>query len=135
MRDCFNCSSVVHSCARHCIDMSWRDQSGPHFTLILARLSLHYGNMSIHWFRQTYIGGSMVGRKWLRLASLAWKINKLYTFSSLVFYLIPKDNLFKRIYLSKALTCMKMFLYKQELLFSQRDGYHWPNYCMNNLYI
>ena len=42
---------------------------------------------------------------------------------------------FKGIYLSKALTCMKIFLYKQELLFCQGDGYLWPHCCMNNLYI
>ena len=41
----------------------------------------------------------------------------------------------KGIYLSKAFTCMKIFLYKQELLFYQGDGYLWPHYCMNNLYI
>ena len=41
---------------------------------------------------------------------------------------------FKGIYLSKALTCMKI-LYKQELLFCQGDGYFWPHCCMNNLYI
>ena len=40
----------------------------------------------------------------------------------------------KGIYLSKALTCMKIFLYKQELLFCQGDGYFWPQCCMNNLY-
>ena len=37
----------------------------------------------------------------------------------------------KRIYLSKALTCMK----KQELLFCQGDGYLWLHCCMNNLNI
>ena len=42
---------------------------------------------------------------------------------------------FKGIYLSKAVTCMKIFLYKQELLFCQGDGYLWPHCCMNNLYI
>ena len=42
---------------------------------------------------------------------------------------------FKGIYLSKALTCMKIFLYKQELLFCQGDGYLWPHCCINNLYI
>ena len=42
---------------------------------------------------------------------------------------------FKGIYLSKALSCMKMFLYKQELLFCQGDGYIWPHCCMNNLYM
>ena len=41
----------------------------------------------------------------------------------------------KGIYLSKALTCMKIFLYKQELLFCQGDGYFWPHCCMNTLYI
>ena len=41
----------------------------------------------------------------------------------------------KGIYLSKALTCMKIFLYKQELLFCQGGGYLWPHSCMNNLYI
>ena len=41
----------------------------------------------------------------------------------------------KGIYLSKALTCMNNFLYKQELLFCQGDGYLWPHCCMNNLYI
>ena len=38
----------------------------------------------------------------------------------------------KGIYLSKALTCMKIFLYEQELLFCQGDGYFWPHCCMNN---
>ena len=42
---------------------------------------------------------------------------------------------FKGIYLSKALTCMNTFLYKQELLFCQGDGYFWPHCGMNNLYI
>ena len=41
----------------------------------------------------------------------------------------------KEKYLSKALTCMKIFLYKQELLFCQGDGYFWPHCCKNNLYI
>ena len=41
----------------------------------------------------------------------------------------------KGIYLSKALTCMKIFLYKKELLFCQGDGYLWQHCCMNNLYI
>ena len=41
----------------------------------------------------------------------------------------------KGIYLSKAVTCMKIFLYKQELFFCQEDGYLWPHCCMNNLYI
>ena len=41
----------------------------------------------------------------------------------------------KGIYLSKALTCMKIFLYKQEFLFCQGEGYLWPHCCMNNLYI
>ena len=43
--------------------------------------------------------------------------------------------IYKGIYLSKALTCMKIFLNKQELLFCQGDGYLWPHCCMNNLYI
>ena len=42
---------------------------------------------------------------------------------------------FKGIYLSKALTCMKLFLFKQKLLFYQEDGHLWPHCCMNNLYI
>ena len=41
----------------------------------------------------------------------------------------------KEIYLSKALTCMKIFLYKQNKLFYQGDGYLWPHCCMNILYI
>ena len=41
----------------------------------------------------------------------------------------------KGIYLSKALTCMKFFLYKQKFLFYQGDGYLRPHCCMNNLYI
>ena len=41
----------------------------------------------------------------------------------------------KGIYLSKALTCMKNFLYKQESHFCQGDGYFWPHCCMNNLNI
>ena len=42
---------------------------------------------------------------------------------------------FKEIYLSKALTYMKFFLYKQKCFFYQRDGYLWPHFCMNILYI
>ena len=42
---------------------------------------------------------------------------------------------FKGICLSKALTCMIFFLYKQKLLFYQGDGYLWLYCCMNNLYI
>ena len=52
--------------------------------------------------------------------------NVLYTVS---------NPLFKGIYLSKALTCIQIFLYKQELLFCLGDGYFWPYCCMNNLYI
>ena len=43
--------------------------------------------------------------------------------------------MFKGIYLSKALTCMEIFLIKQELLFCQGDGNFWPHCCMNNLYV
>ena len=43
--------------------------------------------------------------------------------------------MFKGVYLSKADTCMKIFLYKQELLFCQEDRYLWPHCCMSNLYI
>ena len=40
------------------------------------------------------------------------------------------------IYLSKALTCKKSFLYKQRLLFfHEGDEYLLPHCCMNNLYI
>ena len=46
-----------------------------------------------------------------------------------------KHLVVKGIYLSKALTCMKTFLYKQELLLCQGDGYIWPHCCMNNLCI
>ena len=35
----------------------------------------------------------------------------------------------KGVYLSKALTCMQFFLYKQNLLFYQGDGYLWPQCC------
>ena len=49
---------------------------------------------------------------------------------------MPEDwDGLKGIYLSKALTCMKNFLYKQELHFCQGDGYFWTHCCMNNLYI
>ena len=41
----------------------------------------------------------------------------------------------KGIYLSKALTSMKFFLYKQKCFFYQGDGYLCPLCCMNNLYI
>ena len=46
-----------------------------------------------------------------------------------------QSNQINGIYLSKALTCMKFFLYKQKLLFNQGDGYLWPHCCTNNLYI
>ena len=45
------------------------------------------------------------------------------------------DKTYKAIYLSKALTCMKFFLYKQNMLFYKGDGYLWPHCCMNILYI
>ena len=41
----------------------------------------------------------------------------------------------KGIYLSKALTCMKFFLYKQKNVFYQGDRYLWSHCYMNNLYI
>ena len=41
----------------------------------------------------------------------------------------------KGIFLSKALTCMKFFLFKQKWLFYQGDGYLWLYCCTNNLYI
>ena len=50
-------------------------------------------------------------------------------------YMNGKTNTIKGIYLSKALTCMTSFLYKQELFFCQGDGYLLPHCCMNNLYI
>ena len=37
------------------------------------------------------------------------------------------------LYVSKALNCMEVFMYKQKLLFYHGDGYLWPNCCMNNL--
>ena len=37
---------------------------------------------------------------------------------------------FKGIYLSKAFTCMKFFLYKQKCIFHQGDGYFWPHCCI-----
>ena len=39
------------------------------------------------------------------------------------------------IYLSKVLTCMNFFLYKQKLLFYKGDGYLWLHCCMKTLYI
>ena len=48
---------------------------------------------------------------------------------------VEEPKRFKGLYLSKALTCMKIYLYKQELIFCQQDGYFWPHCCMNNLYI
>ena len=44
-------------------------------------------------------------------------------------------NDIKRIYLSKALTCMKFFCINKKCFFHQGDGYLWPHCCMNNLYI
>ena len=46
----------------------------------------------------------------------------------------PKVHI-KGMLLSKALTCMKIFLYKQKWPFCQGDGYLWLYCCMNNLYI
>ena len=37
----------------------------------------------------------------------------------------------KEINHSKALTCMKVFLYKQKMLFYEGDAYLWPHCCMN----
>ena len=39
------------------------------------------------------------------------------------------------IYLSKALTFMIFFLYKQKMLFYQGDGYLWPHCYMNNIHL
>ena len=44
-------------------------------------------------------------------------------------------QLIKGIYLSKALTCINFFLYKQKSFFFQGDGYLWSHCCMNILYI
>ena len=41
----------------------------------------------------------------------------------------------KGIFLSKAPTCMKYFLYKKKMFFYQGNGYLWPHCCMNILYI
>ena len=43
------------------------------------------------------------------------------------------EGIFLGIYLSKTLTCMKFFLYKQKMLFYQEDRYLWPHCCMNNV--
>ena len=61
------------------------------------------------------------------------KIYKSFILISLFSLLLWRH--FKGIYPSKALTCMKIFLYKQELLFRQGDQYLWPHCYMNNLYI
>ena len=45
---------------------------------------------------------------------------------------IRPGNLNKGIYLSKALTCMKFFLYKEKMLFYPGDGYLFPHCCMDN---
>ena len=41
----------------------------------------------------------------------------------------------KGILLSKALTCMKFFQYKQKLPFYQGDWYLWPHCCINDSYV
>ena len=41
----------------------------------------------------------------------------------IISYIVTILGLFMGIYLSKALTCLKIFLYKQELLFCQGEGY------------
>ena len=48
-----------------------------------------------------------------------------------------KEHVNKRLkmLLSKALTCMNFFLYKQKWLFYHGDGYLWLYCCMDNLYI
>ena len=48
---------------------------------------------------------------------------------------VTKNIALKGINLSKALTCMNIFLYKQIVFFCQGDRYLWPHCCMNNLYI
>ena len=45
-----------------------------------------------------------------------------FKFSDIVYIILI---IVKGIYLSKALACMKIFLYKQELYFCQGDGYLW----------
>ena len=61
---------------------------------------------------------------------------KIYVCTFYVYLLLQSNGqyVFKGIYLSKALTCMNFFLYKN-LLFYQGDGYPWPHCCLNNWYI
>ena len=82
----------------------------------------HHGDLALSR-RAAHISVKDSGVKWV-----ADKVNK---------EVLNEPNLHdvKWIYLSKALTCMKIFLYKQELLFCQGDGYLWPHCCMNNIYI
>ena len=52
------------------------------------------------------------------------KLRKTFFLNRQYCGLISKFNVgLKGIYLSKALTCMKLFLYKQNMLFYQGDGY------------
>ena len=44
-------------------------------------------------------------------------------------------GVFKDMLLSKALTCINFFLYKQKWLFYHGDEYLWLYCCMDNLYI
>ena len=45
------------------------------------------------------------------------------------------EQFIKGMDLSKALTSMKFFLYKQKMLFYHGNGYLWSHGCMNDLYI
>ena len=58
----------------------------------------------------------------------------LLDFKIWISYFWPHLSVLRGVYLSKAFTCMKFFLYKQKMLFYQGDGYLWPHCCMNNLY-
>ena len=69
---------------------------------------------------------------WKQFHKMSFSVNKFSTFQE---WFVIRLYLVKGIYLSKALTCMKLFLYKQTLLFYQGDGYLWLHCCMNNLYI
>ena len=77
---------------------------------------------------------------WVRKKLSLWDVS--FEYPQHMFWLRNKKIIFlvrplKGIYLSKALSCMKLYscIYKQKLLFYQGDGYLWPHYCMNNLYI
>ena len=100
----------------------------------LSKTVTLFNNLMYNWLLKNMVQNLF----WFLNYSTIFALKSDWWFSFVVEYIweqFPKPWRVKGVYLSKALTCMDIFLYKQELLFCQGDGYFWPHCCMNNLYI